>query len=140
MRSKLKRKDCVLEAEIVVLERGNSKYWRALAALFMGSFVEFALLYVTQPLLPALTADFSLSPSIASLSVSLTTGAMALALLPLAAVFNRLQRKPTMLAAMRVAFGNCVRLQPQLRIALSLSGFAGHADGGVSRGGYGVCK
>ena len=82
------------------LERGNSKYWRALAALFMGSFVEFALLYVTQPLLPALTKDFALSPSVVSLSVSLTTGAMALALLPLAAVFNRLQRKPTMLAAM----------------------------------------
>ena len=82
------------------LERGNRNYWRALAALFMGSFVEFALLYVTQPLLPALTADFSLSPSVASLSVSLTTGAMALALLPLAAVFSRLQRKPTMLSAM----------------------------------------
>lgn len=83
----------------MALAKGTRPYWRALLALFLGSFVEFALVYCTQPLLPALTADFSLSPSAASLSVSLTTGAMALAMLPLAAVFHRLRRKQTMAVA-----------------------------------------
>ena len=59
------------------IQKGSGRYWRGISSLFLGSFVTFALLYCTQPLIPTFVEEFNLTPSYASLSISLTTGFLA---------------------------------------------------------------
>lgn len=59
------------------IQKGSARYWRGIIALFFGSFVTFALLYCTQPLIPVFTAEFNLQPAYASLAISLTTICLA---------------------------------------------------------------
>lgn len=63
------------------IQKGSGRYWRGITALFFGSFVTFALLYCTQPLIPAFSEEFALNPSYASLSISLTTACLAIFML-----------------------------------------------------------
>ena len=63
------------------IQKGSTRYWRGIGALFFGSFVTFALLYCTQPLIPTFSEEFQLNPSYASLSISLTTGCLAVFML-----------------------------------------------------------
>jgi len=63
------------------IQKGSKAYWRGISALFLGSFVTFALLYCTQPLIPVFSEQFKLTPSYASLSISLTTGCLAIFML-----------------------------------------------------------
>jgi YNFM family putative membrane transporter len=72
-------------------------------AMFFGGFSCFALLYCVQPLMPLLSREFALTPAQSSLSLSLATAAMALALLASSAMSDRLGRKPLMVAALAVS-------------------------------------
>ena len=49
-------------------------------------------MYVTQAVLPSITADFGISPTVAALSVSATTGALALSVIPVGILSERLGR------------------------------------------------
>ncbi|WP_210491805.1 MFS transporter [Patulibacter sp. SYSU D01012] len=64
------------------LLRGSEGYRRLSVAMFAAGLATFALLYTTQPLLPLLTRDLHVSPAASSLTLSVTTGALALGLLP----------------------------------------------------------
>ena len=66
------------------------------AALVAAGFSTYALLYCVQPLLPVFSADLGVSPSVASLSLSLTTGTLALAMLVVGRVSDVFGRKPIM--------------------------------------------
>ncbi|MEU4092728.1 MFS transporter [Streptomyces sp. NPDC026673] len=81
------------------LRPGEPGYRRANMALFAAGLATFALLYSTQALLPALSAGLSLSPAQASLTVSATTAALALALLPVSALSERYGRTAVMTAS-----------------------------------------
>jgi YNFM family putative membrane transporter len=85
---------------------------RANLALAIGGFTCFALLYGTQPILPQLTRDFGVSPSVASLSVSAGTAAMAFLLIPLSLIADRYGRERLMkfglLGAAVFAFASAV--------------------------------
>jgi MFS transporter, YNFM family, putative membrane transport protein len=59
------------------LERGSHAYWRACLALLFAGYATFSLLYCVQPLLPAFSQAFGVSPAQSSLSLSLTTAALA---------------------------------------------------------------
>lgn len=59
------------------LRRGTPKYRRANLALFAAGFATFALLYCVQPLMPVFVAEFGVSATASSLSLSLTTGVLA---------------------------------------------------------------
>lgn len=63
------------------IQKDSTRYWRGIGALFFGSFVTFALLYCTQPLIPVFSEEFAINPSYASLSISLTTGCLAVFML-----------------------------------------------------------
>ncbi|MEU6697725.1 MFS transporter [Pseudonocardia sp. NPDC046786] len=67
-------------------ERGSPGYRRLGAALWLSGMATFVLVYSVQGLLPALSAEFGVGSSTASLVLSATTGALALAVLPLSAV------------------------------------------------------
>ena len=60
--------------------RADPEYRRIEVALFIAAFVSFAQMYETQVLLPEISKHFHLDPSAASLTVSLTTAGLALAL------------------------------------------------------------
>src|SRR5262245_48757888 len=85
------------------LRPGGRGYRRANVALFAAGLATFALLYSTQALLPALSAGLALSPSQASLTVSVSTAALALALLPVSALSERYGRTRVMTASVFAA-------------------------------------
>ncbi|MBZ5737706.1 MFS transporter [Nocardioides mangrovi] len=60
---------------------GSTGYRRVVAALFVAGMATFALLYSTQALLPELAADFGVSTGASTLTLSLTTLGLGLALL-----------------------------------------------------------
>jgi len=75
------------------IQKGSTRYWRGISALFLGSFVTFALLYCTQPLIPVFSEQFKLTPSYASLSLSFTTGFMAISMLVVSWISDARGRK-----------------------------------------------
>ena len=82
---------------------GTADFKRTNRAMFFGGFSCFALLYCVQPLMPLLAHEFALTPAQSSLSLSISTGALALSLLASSVVSDRIGRKPIMVAAMAIA-------------------------------------
>jgi YNFM family putative membrane transporter len=71
---------------------GTAGYRRVLVSLFAAGMATFVLLYDTQALLPELAVAFDVSPSKSTLTMSLTTAALAISLLvvgPLSEVVGR---------------------------------------------------
>ncbi|WP_199617077.1 MFS transporter [Paenibacillus alkalitolerans] len=79
---------------------GTADYWRATAALSMGSFLVFTIVYLTQPLLPLLAEEFALSETQASLSVSVVMMCISAALLVYGPLSDAFGRKPLMVLCM----------------------------------------
>ena len=63
------------------LRRGTPEFRRANLALLGAGLATFAMLYCTQPLLPVFSAEFGVTPAVASLSLSVATGTLAVALI-----------------------------------------------------------
>lgn len=82
---------------------GSAIFWRATLALFIASFLTFANVYITQPLLPLLVEEFKVSPAASSLTISLTIFALGLTMLILGPVSDALGRRPVMLWTMALA-------------------------------------
>lgn len=79
--------------------RADPEYRRIEVALFIAAFVSFAQMYETQVLLPEISKHFHLDPSSASLTVSLTTAGLALALFLVGPSSERLGRRPIILTS-----------------------------------------
>ncbi|QHZ47839.1 MFS transporter [Bacillus sp. NSP9.1] len=71
-------------------------YQKASIALFISGFVTFATLYTTQPLMPLFAEEFAISAAAASLTLSISTGILAFALLTAAALADGFGRKTIM--------------------------------------------
>jgi YNFM family putative membrane transporter len=84
-------------------ERGTPGYRRLGAALWCGGLATFVLVYSVQGLLPTLAAEFGVSSSTSSLVLSATTGTLALAIVPLAAVAESWGRARVMTWALAAA-------------------------------------
>ena len=78
------------------IERGTREFFWANLALFAAGFATFALLYCVQPIMPLFSREFGVSPAQASLSMSVTTQALALAMLVAGALSEVYGRKPVM--------------------------------------------
>ncbi|RZA35453.1 MAG: MFS transporter [Lysobacteraceae bacterium] len=79
---------------------GSQEFRRINRAMAFGGFSVFALLYCVQPLMPLLAQDFSLTPAQSSLALSVSTAALAVALLASGSVADRIGRKQLMVASM----------------------------------------
>ncbi|WP_051116302.1 MFS transporter [Amycolatopsis nigrescens] len=92
----------------------------------------FALLYAPQAVLPQLAAEFQLAPGGASLAVSVATGALAIAVLPLAALSEVVGRRPVILASvvLSVLLGLLLPLAPSYPVLLVLRALQGVAIAG----------
>lgn len=75
---------------------GTKAFRKTTLAMFFGGFNTFAIMYSTQPLLPEFSRDFNISPSVASLSLSLTTIALAVSMLFVGSLSEVKGRKPLM--------------------------------------------
>ncbi|MEU1615694.1 MFS transporter [Streptomyces sp. NPDC005722] len=115
------------------LRPGEPGYRRANLALFAAGLATFALLYSTQALLPALSTGLSLSPAQASLTVSATTAALALALLPVSALSEKYGRTPVMTASVfsASALALAVPFAPDLTTLVVLRAAQGVALAGL---------
>lgn len=115
------------------LQRGDPGFRRISVGLFFAGFTTFALLYATQPLLPRLVDVFGVSPGAASLSVSVTTGGLAIAIIPASAVSERWGRRPVMLWSLfgAVVFGLAAAVAPSFGLLLVLRALEGVALAGL---------
>ena len=80
------------------LRRGTPELRRANLAFFVAGLAMFAMLYCTQPLLPVFSAEFGVTPAVASLSLSLATGTLAVTLI-LAGTFSEAWGRAPMMTA-----------------------------------------
>ena len=85
------------------IEKDTISFRNAILALFAGGFNTFAILYNIQPLMPELSRDFRISPTVASLSLSLTTIAMAVSMLFVGALSDARGRKSVMSISLFIA-------------------------------------
>ncbi|WP_228011311.1 MFS transporter [Nonomuraea phyllanthi] len=110
---------------------------RVSAAVAAAGVSSFALLYVPQPLLPQLAAAFRLDPGSASLAIGVATGALAVAVLPVAWLAGRVGRRRVILwsVVLSAVIGLLLPLAPSFPVLLvmravqgvAIAGFAGVA-------------
>lgn len=85
------------------IRRGTPQYMRVTLALFSAGLATFALLYCVQPILPVLSQEFGVSPATSSLSLSISTGLLALGLLFTGPLSDAIGRKSVMVTALLLA-------------------------------------
>lgn len=90
-------KSAVREGQVRV---GTASFRRINLALFCAGFITFVTLYDLQPLLPLFARDFSVSPAIASLPLSVATAALAVGMLIAGTLSETLGRRPVMTVAL----------------------------------------
>ncbi len=79
---------------------GTPRYRAANLALFCAGFITFVTLYDIQPLLPLFTFEFKISPAISSLTLSVSTGTLAVGLLFSGITSDSIGRKPLMVTSL----------------------------------------
>ena len=82
------------------IEAGTPEFRRTNVAVFFCGFAIFAILYCPQPVLPLLSAEFSVTPAQSSIAVSITAIVMAVAMLFASSVSEALGRKVMMLGSL----------------------------------------
>lgn len=82
------------------IEKGTKKYWRAVCAMFSGSIAVFGGEYCLQPILPSLSRTFNITPIETSLAMSFGTVGMAITMIVIAVVSQKLPRKKSMAGAL----------------------------------------
>ena len=92
-----------VEQKDIYIEKGTAMFMHTVLALFCGGFATFALLYCVQPMMPLLSAEFSINAAQSSLILSVATGLLAIGLLITGPISDRIGRKPVMVAALFAA-------------------------------------
>ncbi|WP_410569040.1 MFS transporter [Amycolatopsis sp. cmx-4-61] len=105
---------------------------RVKTAVAAAGISSFALLYAPQPVLPQLAAQYHLDPGGAALAISVATGALAIAVLPIAALSEVVGRRPVILTSViaSVVFGLLLPLMPTYPALLVLRALQGVAIAG----------
>src|SRR5918996_553512 len=113
--------------------RGSVGYRRASAAAFLAGAGSLSVLYAPQAVLPLLAADFAISPAASSLAISVSTGAIAVSLLPMSALSARwgYARVMTVSLAVTTVLAVLVPLSPTFATLLALRAIQGVAFAGV---------
>ncbi|HEY2019603.1 MFS transporter [Paraburkholderia sp.] len=120
-------------SDVPYLERGSRAYWRASVALLFAGYATFSLLYCVQPLLPSFSDAFNVTPAQSSLSLSLTTAALALAIFVAGFVSEGWSRHKLMTLSLTVSavLTLAVSVAPHWHQLLVLRFLEGLALGGV---------
>lgn len=113
--------------------RGTVGYRRLVAAVWAAGVGAFTLLYAPQAVLPLISEDLRVSPSTAALVVSVATGTLAVALVPMSALAERVGRARLMTVALATAavLGLVAPLAPTIELLLVVRGLQGVAIAGL---------
>ncbi|MFE3450513.1 MFS transporter [Nonomuraea sp. NPDC059194] len=105
---------------------------RVTVGIAAAGIASFALLYAPQSVLPQLAADFRLDPGGASLAIGVATGALAVAVLPVAALSEVVGRRRIILVSVvaSVVLGLLLPLAPTFETLLVLRALQGIAIAG----------
>ncbi|MCM3585815.1 MFS transporter [Mesobacillus maritimus] len=82
------------------IQPGTSSYKQAKFALFIAGLVPFMLIYTVQPTLPLFADEFNVSAPVASLTLSFTTGLLAVTLLVAGSFSEKIGMKKMMVLSM----------------------------------------
>jgi YNFM family putative membrane transporter len=82
------------------IRHGTPAFRRSNLALFAAGVATFGLLYCVQPLMPEFSRHFGVSAALSALSLSLTSGVLAVTMLFAGALADSCQRKKTMSLAL----------------------------------------
>ncbi|KAF1013454.1 MAG: Inner membrane transport protein YnfM [Stenotrophomonas maltophilia] len=85
------------------IQQGTPAFKRTAAALFLAGFSTFGLLYTVQPLLPEFSRHFGVSAAGSAMSLSLSTGTLAVAMLLAGLLSDAVGRRPLMIAALMLS-------------------------------------
>ena len=110
------------------IEPSGKSFRKTILALFLGSFVTFADLYSTQPVIPVFTKQFGVSPAMASLTLSFATGTLAVCLLLVSFFSENINRKKIMGTALTLSaiLSICVSLvQDNLQLLIGIRAIQG---------------
>ncbi|RLV48974.1 MFS transporter [Nocardioides mangrovicus] len=112
---------------------GTPGYRRLNQAMLLAGLAAFGLLYATQPVLPEIGDSFDVGAGTASLAVSATTGALAVAVVPAAAVALRLGRVRVMRSGLVLAsvLTALAGLSPRFGVLIGLRAVTGVVLAGV---------
>lgn len=115
------------------VRRGTRAYTRICLGLFLAGFATFSLLYCTQPLLPLFAHHFRVTPASSSLSLSLSTGALACAIVLAAMLSENAGRRGLMFGSMIAAslMNIAAGFAPNWTILLVCRSVEGFVLGGV---------
>ncbi|MFE3976041.1 MULTISPECIES: MFS transporter [unclassified Peribacillus] len=110
------------------IEPAGKSFRKTILALFLGSFVTFADLYSTQPVIPVFAKQFGVSPAMASLTLSFATGTLAISLLLVSFFSENIDRKKIMGTALTLSalLSICVSfIQDDLYILIAIRAIQG---------------
>lgn len=113
--------------------RGTGGYRRLVAAIWAAGVGCFAVLYAPQAVLPLVSDDLGVPPPSAALLVSATTGTLALALLPMSYLADRVGRTRLMTVALVTAavLGVVAPFAPSFEVLLLARAVQGVAIAGL---------
>ena len=107
-------------------------YRKVILAMVGAGLASFNALYCTQALLPVLSEDLHVTPATASLTVSATTGMLALSIIPASIISERFGRKRViMLSALSATLLGLLPLSTSVGMLIILHGLQGIAVAGV---------
>lgn len=108
-------------------------YKRAVLAMLAAGMACFNTLYCTQALLPVLVSDLGIPPSTAALTVSATTGMLALCVVPASILSERFGRNRVIVcsAVAAIVIGLLLPLAPNAYVLVALRGLQGALLAGV---------
>ena len=115
------------------LRAKTPEFRRVTLALVAAGFSTYALLYCVQPLLPVFSRDLGVSPSVSSLSLSLTTSTLAVAMLVAGRISDARGRKPIMAGSLFAvgALTVACAFAPNWGVLLAVRALTGVALAGV---------
>ncbi|MEH7344419.1 MFS transporter [Bacillus sp. JJ1532] len=90
------------------IQQGTTLFRKTSFAFFAAGFSTFSILYCVQPLMPEFTKEFNINPTTASLSLSITTMALAISMLIIGSLSEVWGRKPIMVISMLAASVVCI--------------------------------
>ncbi|MBV7294258.1 MFS transporter [Corynebacterium sp. TAE3-ERU16] len=115
------------------LRRGDDDYRRAVLAMLAAGLATFNALYCTQAMLPTLTTELGITPTQSALTVSATTGALALAIVPASILSERFGRGRVLVSSViaAVALGALLPFAPGIWWLIAGRGLQGALLAGV---------
>ncbi|MGG4444287.1 MFS transporter [Brevibacillus fortis] len=91
-----------------MIQQGTPLFRKTSFAFFAAGFNTFAILYCVQPLLPEFSKEFTIDPTTASLSLSITTMVLAISMLIFGSLSEVWGRKPIMIFSMLASSVFCI--------------------------------